>query len=182
MGTEYQCSGCRSIHFVNAGPVAFYILPDGREFFGPHGTGWCLRCRLLAEVEEIPASVVLQERLSGLRRLPDSEAVREAVEHWTALLDWSLMRRQPPRCLRCGCLNFTRVKQAGECLVETVANGTIPFRHPRCGGVFRVKQVVFARPVGRCLTADGSPADGRWDGGFVRWVRRLLCWVDSRFR
>ncbi len=181
MGIEFECDRCRSIHYVNDGPVAYYALADGRAFFGPHGTGWCSRCRLLSEVEAIPDPEVLQARLVELRRLPDNDASKGMLEHWTTMLDWSRIRKESPRCLRCGSLNFTPLQQTGECLVEMGEEETRPFRHPGCGGVFKVKEVVFAQPMGKCLTADGQRLDHRWDGAFVRWVRRLSCWLAGRF-
>ncbi len=181
MGIEFQCDRCWSMIYVNDGPVAYYTLADGRAFFGPHRTGWCSCCRLLSEVEDIPDPEVLEQRLAELRQSPANEAAKDMLEHWITLLDWSRMRKEPPRCLRCGGLNFIPLNQAGDCLVEMGENGPRPFRHPNCGGVFKVKEVAFAQPIGKCLTADGQRLDHRWDGPFVRWVRRLSCWVAGRF-
>jgi hypothetical protein len=181
MGVEFRCDTCRSVQYVNTGPVAYYTLPDGRAFFGPHGTGWCCQCRLLSEVEKLPVPEVLRERLAVLRQRSDNKVYETELERCTTLLDWSQMRRQPPRCLRCGSANFNLLEQVGECLVESREDSAKPFCHPRCEGVFKVKNVVFSQPVGMCLTPDGEPIDHRWDGAFVRWVRRLSCCVAGRF-
>lgn len=118
---------------------------------------------------------------ANLRQLPEIDVTENTLEHYRTLLNWSEMREQPPRCLRCGDANFTPLERVENCLVEMGTDGPMPFRHPRCGGGFKLKAVSFDQPVVISLTADGQPIGRRWDGSFVRWVRRFFCWVSSRF-
>jgi hypothetical protein len=181
VGIDYQCDRCRSRQPVQTGPVAYYTLPDGRCFFGPHVTGWCPRCRLLTEVEAVPSPEVVEPRLADLAPLPLDPAAGRQPEYLAALRDWSRTRREPPGCLRCGCQGFTPLREDGDHLVVRDPGAAHPFGHPGCGGVFRVVEVVFEQPVPRCLTADGVPVGHRWDGSVVRSLRRLICWASGRF-
>jgi hypothetical protein len=173
MCVEYQCESCHRVHSVNDGPVAYYTLPDGRSFFGPHGIGWCFRCGRLTEVEEIGAPEVLEQRLDMLRLLPDFQASEGLEEHFRKLVTWARIRRVPPRCLRCGNRDFAPLERGEEFLLNDGEDDPVEFRHPACGGRFRVKEVLFSQPISRCLSADGELLEGRWDGEFYRWGRRL---------
>jgi hypothetical protein len=158
VGIEYQCDRCGSTHFVHDGPLAHYTLPDGRAFYGPYGTGWCPRCHRLSEIEKIPDSEVLQDWLSGRWPPPDD------WEYLTVLLDWSRMRKSPPRCLRCGGSKFIRLNLEEEYLVEEKADDEAePFFHPGCGGGFWMREERSSKPADKPLTAEGEPIGWRWD-------------------
>lgn len=179
MGVTYQCDRCRSRQPVFDEPVAYYTLPDGRGFFGSHATGWCPGCRLLAEVEAVPTSEVVGALVAGLTR-PGLQHSEGLADHLAAVRDWSRARREPPRCLRCGCRDFTPLRADGDGLTESGPGAGRPFRHPACGGAFRVREVTHDQPAAKCLAADGTPTGHRWDAALVRSLRRLLCWASGR--
>lgn len=178
VGIEYECDRCRCVQDVRDDPYVGYVLPDGRVFFRSPEIGWCFRCRLLSEIEVIPELDFLQAWLVELRRDTNNATNKMLLEHVTALLDWSRMRTKPPQCLRCGSLKFTALRQDGECLVE--GRETSFFYHPKCGGVFRIKAVSFDELVDLPLTAEGDPIGWRWDGAFVRWINRFICWLSGK--
>lgn len=172
MCVEYECDHCRRVHSVHTGPVAYYTLPDGRGFFGPHGVGWCSLCRRLTEVEAI-GGADFEHRLEFMTRLPAYTVAPELESHCQLLAEWARMRTQPPRCLRCGSAHFLPLWRGPECLFRAEGGTATDFRHPGCGGRFLVKEVLFSQPIPNCLSAEGELLAGRWDGPFMRWARRL---------
>jgi hypothetical protein len=173
MCVEYECDRCHRVQSVQEGPVAYYNLPDGRRFFGPHGVGWCSCCGRLTEVEEVVAAHVMEMRFEMMRALPGYTPSPGLEEHFKTQTDWARTRTQPPRCLRCGSRALLPLQRCEEQLLQPAREGFALFGHPGCGGVFRVKEVLFSQPLPRCLSVDGELLEGNWDGAFRRWAHRL---------
>ena len=173
MCVEYECNLCRRVQSVNDGPVAYYALPDGRGFFGPHGVGWCSLCRCLVEVEEVEGADAIEQRIEMVRQLVEQSASPDLEEHLQARAEWARMRTQPPRCLRCGSHGFQSLRRGEEYIYLAERGAPAEFRHPGCGGRFRLKEVLFSQPIPRYLSAEGELLEGRWVGVFRRWARRL---------
>jgi hypothetical protein len=163
VGIDFECDRCRSVHFVHDGPVAWYTLPDGREFFGSHATGWCSLCGVLTEVEELRSPDYIDWLMESL----DDEAFPGLRDHLAIVREWSVLRRLPPHCLRCGDTGITALKRFENILA--MPDDAEPFRHPECGGAFHVKHVYFDQPVVRCLTVDGKRTDRAW-GQRTTWA------------
>jgi hypothetical protein len=167
---EYQCDCCHVKDAYLDGPKAYYVLPDDRSFFAPHGVGWCHDCGGLSEVEELKTVSELEALVAAIDEIPDildmyppheRERVRQSLRDGFALqMELARLRTAPMRCLRCGGRNFIALVSDDTRLLHKQTREE--FSHPGCGGHFVFMEMYFSQPVGCCLSVEGELLEGRW--------------------
>jgi uncharacterized C2H2 Zn-finger protein len=167
----YRCDRCRLVLRVRTGDYRFYVVPwhgEGIELFDripcSDQEGWCRRCRRLRSMESIPEIAVLERMkvvmtdagMSELDRKLASDDGRNGqceLQRRIARIDerirWRKERMSPPKCFACG---STEVET-----VERARGGEEGFRHPECGGFFRIcEDPCHIQPlVGFLIPAEG---------------------------
>jgi hypothetical protein len=181
----YRCDRCRRVQRVRTGDFRFYVLPwqdESLDLFARVSCrdkeGWCRRCRRLRPVESLPDIALLERMREGMTqtRLPDPDrelaaeegrSEQEEIQRQLGWIDerirWRKERVSPAKCFACG---STEVEP-----LEVSEDGK-GFRHPGCGGTFRICETpCHIQPsMGYLIPSEGPEPWRPW-----RLLWRWLC-------
>ena len=109
----------------------YYALPGDRRCPMTQQIAWCRACDAFVAAERVPSADEAREMIAMLERGPEALAewfrrdgvpeeqarrwgtrLREPMlERWRLVLEWTLLRTSPAKCLRCGATDILPVRE-----------------------------------------------------------------------